>query len=327
LATYGTPTLAWSVLQRLQRDRRAYRLARASHAALYHYHSVEFIRWGGRLRRLSRRPVIFDCREDFEAYARQRRGIPASLRGPLAYLMRRQLRYAARSCDAIITADHGTAAQLRPEARRLVVVHNFPRLDLFPYPAATGLEPPFDIIYHGSLPRYHLEVCLAIDAALVQRGYSAQWRLIGKGMPEAAWFRQQLAQRGIAARFSICGIMPHERIAAELGHAKLGLIPLPDLPKFRTNIPRKLFEFMAMGLPVVMSDLPPSRPFVGDGTCAVMVPPHDYGAYAAAIVRLLRDPGLRRQMGEAGRKKVEQDYNWQRESRKLLDLYAELLTP
>jgi glycosyltransferase involved in cell wall biosynthesis len=60
---------------------------------------------------------------------------------------------------------------------------------------------------------------------------------------------------------------------------------------------QKLFEFMALGLPVVLSDLPPSRPFVGDGRSAIMVAPGDHGAYADAIIRLLRSPRLREEIG------------------------------
>jgi glycosyltransferase involved in cell wall biosynthesis len=121
--------------------------------------------------------------------------------------------------------------------------------------------------------------------------------------------------------------MPHTQVAAEVSKARIGIIPLPDLPKFRNNIPRKLFEFMALGIPTVLSDLPPSRPFVSDGSCAFMVPPNDYRAYAEAIIRLLRDPQLQVKMGAEGRKRIEKQFNWEREFPKLLALYEDLLTP
>ena len=118
LGSYGNPTLAWRLLGRALRDRTAYALARRSTVALYHFHSVEFIPWGCRLRRVTGRPVVFDCREDFVGYARQRRGIPEMLRPLLAKLVRSQLRRAAQSCDAIIVADEGTAKIFQPHAKR-----------------------------------------------------------------------------------------------------------------------------------------------------------------------------------------------------------------
>ena len=321
---YGNSTLSWRLFQRIRRDQQTYALARRSNAALYHYHSLEFIMWGRRLRRLSGRPVIFDCREDFEGYARQRRGIPDILRRPLARFVRNQLRVAAHYCDAIIVADRGTANMLRPYARRLLVLHNFPRLDLFLDGQAASRDKPYDIVYHGTIPKYHLEVCLAVDAALMERGRPVRWRLIGN-IPERDWLFEELTRRGIQERFYVTGLIPHDQIAEEVRKAKLGIIPLPDLPKFQNNLPQKLFEFMALGMPVVLSDLPPSRPFVGDGGCAIMVPPGDHSAYADAIIKLLDDPDLCRKMGAEGRRRVEQEYNWEKESQKLLDLYTELL--
>lgn len=325
ISRYTKPTLSWRLLSRLRRSRWVYSLARKSQAQLFHYYSPEFIPWARRLRKATQRPIIFDCMEDFEGYVRQRRGIPDPLRPILAFLMRRQLQSAARNSDAVIVADAGTALLLQPYARRLLVLHNYPRLDLFePHGGEDGSR-PYDVVYHGSIPRYHLEVCLAVDEHLVRRGVHLQWRLIGS-LPEIDWFLAALEQRGTRDRFHISGLVPHDRVASEVRKAKIGIIPLPDLPKFRHNIPQKLFEFMALGMPVVLSDLPPSRPFIGRDQCGILVPPQDYSGYAEAIIRLLQDPGLRREMGREGRRRVEQEYNWEQESRKLLDLYSEVLS-
>ncbi len=143
--------------------------------------------------------------------------------------------------------------------------------------------------------------------------------------PEMKWLTQELTRRGITERFHLKDFIPHREVAGELSKAKVGIIPLPNLPKFQNNIPQKLFEFMALGIPVVLSDLPPSRPFVGDGRSAIMVAPGDHGAYADALIRLLKSPRLRDEMGREGRKRVMEEYNWEKESQKLLSLYRELL--
>jgi glycosyltransferase involved in cell wall biosynthesis len=164
-----------------------------------------------------------------------------------------------------------------------------------------------------------------VAEALRQRGVRARWLFFGR-CPELSWARAEAARRGFADDFTIDDtLVPHSEVAARVLQARIGFIPLPDLPKFQHNLPTKLFEFMALSMPTVLSDLPPSRPFVGDGACAVMVPADDPGAYADAITRLLDDPELRRSMGAEGRRRVEGELNWQRESRHLLDLYAELL--
>lgn len=82
---------------------------------------------------------------------------------------------------------------------------------------------------------------------------------------------------------------------------------------------------MALGMPTVLSDLAPSRPFVGDGKCAIMVPPSDYNAYADAIEKLLNDFVLVEQMGQIGLQRATEQYNWDNEAKSIIKLYQHLL--
>ena len=325
LGPLGSPSWGLRVMERLRRSQRAYVIARQSQAALYHIHSPEFITYGIRLKK-SGRKIVFDFREDFESYVLQRPGIPSYLRNTLAFGVRKQLESAARNSDAVIVADEGTAKRFKGHARRTVVLHNFPRPDLFPYREVREDEKSFDIVYHGGLPKYYMDLCLRIDAALVQQGTQIRWRFITKGSPDMDWFQAELARAGALHRFTIDGLVPHEQIASEVCKARIGIILLPNLPKFQSNIPRKVFEFMALGMPVVLSDLPPTRPFVRNGDSAFLVPPGDCKAYADAITVLIRNPNLRQEMGAAGRRLVQQEYNWDKESQKLLGLYTDLLS-
>jgi glycosyltransferase involved in cell wall biosynthesis len=261
--------------------------------------------------------------EDFEGYARQRRGIPDGLREGIAFGIRQLLKMAAQHCDAVIVADEGTARFFRQYTQRVLVLHNYPDLSLFPdLSGQRGAE--YDLVYHGSIPRYHLDACLAIDDALCRKGFRAKWRLFGN-MPDREWFDRELANRGVSDRFHVSGLVPHDQVAMEVRKARIGIIPLPALPKFQNNIPQKLFEFMALGMPTVLSDLPPSRPFVGDGACAIMVPPNDYDAYADGILGLISDPVRCLAMGVEARRRVREEFNWEAESRKLIDLYQAIL--
>lgn len=85
-----------------------------------------------------------------------------------------------------------------------------------------------------------------------------------------------------------------------------------------------LLEAMATGKPVVASDIEGYRKVLEHGKEGLLVPPRDPERIAEAIVRLLKDPDLRRQMGEAGRKKALY-YSWSRVAEQVEDLYYELL--
>ncbi len=330
LHSVGAPAdqrLGLVLKRRWQRIRQAAILARRLQADLYHLHDPELIPLGLWLKAKTRARVVFDCHENNAAYIRQKHHVPALLRGGLAVGMEALERLASRSFDAIITADRGVADLYlrRFGARRVVTIHNFPQLDLFLQQPPPADDAPFDLVYHGTIPRYHLEVTFAVAEALHRRGRQVRWLFFGK-CPEAAWAQAEIVRRGLQDDIVLdANLVPHEQVAARVRQAKIGFIPLPDLPKFQHNIPTKLFEFMALGMPAVLSDLPPSRPFVGDGRCAIMVPPDDSEAYAEAIIRLLDDPALRRAMGAEGRARVMNEFNWQREAQYLLALYAELL--
>ncbi|WP_322819918.1 glycosyltransferase family 4 protein [Chloroflexus sp.] len=330
LRSVGVPAeqrLELALKRRWQRMQRAAALARQLRADLYHLHDPELIPLGLWLKVTTGARVVFDCHENNTAYIRQKHHVNPLLRKGLELGIATLERLAARAFDAIITADRGVAdLYLRQfRARRVVTVHNFPQLDLFLQQPPPSEDAPFDLVYHGTIPRYHLEVTFAVAEALRRRGRCVRWLFFGR-CPEIGWAREELARRGLQDDFVIDpDPVPHDQVAPRVRQARIGFIPLPDLPKFQHNIPTKLFEFMALGMPVVLSDLPPSRPFVGDGRCAIMVPPDDSEAYASAILRLLDDPVLRQTMGAEGRRRVINEYNWQREAQYLLALYAELL--
>jgi len=80
---------------------------------------------------------------------------------------------------------------------------------------------------------------------------------------------------------------------------------------------------MAMRRPIVSFDLVEARVSAGDA--AVYVPCNDELAFAKAIDALLQDPEQRRQMGEWGRRRVEQELSWEVSRRALVRFYQHLL--
>lgn len=308
--------------ERWRRGRAALKAALQRRGGLYHVHDPELIPTALALKRRTGARVIYDCHEDNIGFVLQKEHIPRSWRRSLSAIVALCERYAAGRVDAVVAADEGVRRRFSAWGARTEVLFNFPRLELFP-PFQAARERAVDLVYHGTVPRYHMEMCLAIDDELVRRGIEARWLMFGR-IADVEWARRRVEDRGATHRILLGGMVPHEQVAQVVAQARIGLIPLPDTPKFRHNIPTKLFEFMALGLPVVLSDLPPSRGFVGDGGCALMVPADSPGAYADSIQRLLGDSDLRDRMGREGRRRVEEMYNWTSEGAKLLELYRNL---
>lgn len=316
------------IRRRLKRLWRSACIAQSLKADIYHLHAIELILLGFWLKLTTHAHVIYDSHEDNISYLRQKYYIPRPIRWLLLIVLFLLEWVAAHWFDAIITADQGVANiyRQRYKAKWVVILHNFPRLDLFADGDMTiPIEKRYDLVYHGTIPRYHLEVAFSVAQKLRDRGIRARWLFFGDCV-EIDWARAELEKYNLTDCFEIDPKrIPHQEVSARVRQAKIGFIPLPDLPKFQHNIPTKLFEYMALEMPAVLSDLPPSRPFVGDELCAIMVPPHDYDAYVAAIDRLLQDDALRTCMGHIGRQRVLERYNWEAESQKLLDLYQVVL--
>ena len=82
----------------------------------------------------------------------------------------------------------------------------------------------------------------------------------------------------------------HGDVPAALRRARVGIVDLDEMPKFRNNISCKAFQYMASGMPVVGSDLPPQHLFIEHGVNGLFFEPDSHHALAAAVRRLLADP-------------------------------------
>jgi len=98
------------------------------------------------------------------------------------------------------------------------------------------------------------------------------------------------------------------------------------LPSYREGTPVTVLEAMAMGLPVVATDVPGCREAVIHGETGFLVPPRNVDELIQAIQKLIENPELRKQMGLAGRKRVVQYFAIEQIVEKYLDLYIELLS-
>ena len=96
-----------------------------------------------------------------------------------------------------------------------------------------------------------------------------------------------------------------ERRAAvpkRLADADIGIIYTSDTLYERCKCPGKLFEYMAMQLPVVATDVGEAAATIQEADCGIGVPPNDPKALASALDYLVQNPSVRRKMGENGRR-------------------------
>jgi glycosyltransferase involved in cell wall biosynthesis len=101
------------------------------------------------------------------------------------------------------------------------------------------------------------------------------------------------------------GLLPHVRVPEALRDLDI-FVALSRLESFGVSI----LEAGACGLPVVAAAVGGLKEVVVDGRTGILVPPDDPEAAASAMLRLVDNPGLRQNMGRAGRALVEATYEW-----------------
>ncbi|HMH18387.1 MAG TPA: glycosyltransferase family 4 protein [Burkholderiales bacterium] len=174
------------------------------------------------------------------------------------------------------------------------------------------------IVYAGSFFSWKGVDDLA-DAARTLPGLRI--RLIGGDEARIAELRARAGSVGAALDFT--GRIPHGRVATELARACIAVLPNRADPDSAFTSPIKLFEYMAAGCAIVVSDLPALREVLDSGD-AVWVAPGDAAGLADAIRALAEDPERARRLGARVREKAR-SYTWAARGERLARIVRPLL--
>jgi glycogen synthase len=143
--------------------------------------------------------------------------------------------------------------------------------------------------------------------------------LAGDGDERAA-LEADTARRGLASRVSFAGSLTHEAIFPFLASAALVAVPSRIEPFGLVAL-----EAAQMGRPAVASAVDGLAEVVAHGQTGLLVAPDDAAALAGAIASLLDNPDRAEAMGEAGRRRAESHFAWDRYVSAHEDLFQRLL--
>jgi len=182
---------------------------------------------------------------------------------------------------------------------------------------------PARILYAGQLYPWK-GVDVLVDA--MTRVHGARLVILGgiPGEKDMQRVQRRVQEQGLAQRVELRGSVPQVQVARELEQAAVVAVPfLKSAMTERHTSPIKLFEALAAARPVVASDLPSSREVLRHEDNALLVPPGDPVALAAALQRLLDDAALAERLARAAAADARH-YSWDARARRLAALFAEL---
>ena len=257
--------------------------------------------------------MIYDAHEAVGRPILAKDWIPSLLRRGVAWGSRTVEWIATRRwVDAVIAATPAIARNF--PAFKTEVVQNFPlREELAPVSAQPYRERPPYIVYIGGVTVIRGAREMAKAMRCLPPHLDARLVIAGSFDPPDLRVLYENCERA-----TLLGWLSRGQLATLLGL----LHPVPNHVEAQPN---KLFEYMSAGIPVIASDFPLWREIVGTTRCGLLVNPLDPEAIASAIEWLLTHPDEAEAMGKRGREAVQDRYNWEGESQKLLALYTRLI--
>jgi glycosyltransferase involved in cell wall biosynthesis len=153
--------------------------------------------------------------------------------------------------------------------------------------------------------------------AVIQEFPSTRFVLVGDGKQRPN-FEKQVMDLGLKEKFLFLG--PRADVPSILACCDIAV-----LPSRAEGMPNAVLEYMAAGLPVIVSRVGGNVELVEDGITGLLVPPEDSAALSAALLRLLRDRAMARRLAQAGHKHTVRNFSFERLVSDVDALYAELL--
>jgi glycosyltransferase involved in cell wall biosynthesis len=160
------------------------------------------------------------------------------------------------------------------------------------------------------------ELVIAAAAEVIKVFPQARFLFVGDG-PGRNRVEQEIKKAQLEAQILMTGY--REDIPAILSFTDLGIIS-----SVAEGIPQFLFQIMAMGKPVIATEVGGIPEIVTSGVTGVLIPPEDPAALVKAIVQALGDPGSARRLGAEGRRLVEQGYTVEKMAEKVYKVYQQV---
>ena len=298
---------------------KAFRLALKQKSDVYHFHDPELLPLMAFLKLITKKKVIYDVHEDYEKKILSRDWIKGSFRKIISFSFRMLESFCATTFDYIITADSHT--KMKFNSNKTEVVANFVPLSFTEGLTAKKTDDVFKIIYAGGISKDR-GIYVMIETMKYLQNNNIELHLLGE-IDDKELIDNIKTLRMVKYH----GWLPWTAVSQHLLDADVGLILLQPVPAYLyypgENI-IKLFEYMSTGLAILISNFPKLSKFISDINCGIPVDPTNPKEIAKVIEHLYKNPDLKREMGENGKKAILNKYNWDNEQNKLIRLYHEI---
>ena len=269
----------------------------------------------GWLLKRKRRPWVLEIRD---LWPESIVTVGAMRRGAAIRFIEKIEAFAYRRADLVVSVTDGFVPHIR--ARRgagpIAVIKNGVDLTTFTTPDAAaetefrtahGLTGKFVAAYVGTHGMAH-RLDTVLDAAeLLRDRADIAFLLVGEGA-ERARLVAEVAARGLT-NVAMLGQQPKAAMPGIWAASDAALVLLRRVDTFKTVIPSKMFEAMAMACPMILGVEGEAQALMEAGGAGIAITPESAAELAAAVTRLADDPSLATRFGESGRSFVTREFD------------------
>lgn len=294
--------------------------------SVYHVHDPELIPFAVVLKHMLGVKVICDFHEDVAGQILTKYWVPRPYRWILSSFVR-LFNSLALIGMGIIESDMIEGLYRQPKQS----VRNLPLLkrDTIRVRERSDFEKRPSLVYVGSVSEIRgAMTMLELAKKLCSLGIEFDMKIIGQ--PDRHGLEDQMnrfiVKNDLAENVQFLGPKPYSEAMRAIQNATLGLCLLSPVPNYTYSLSTKILEYMAYGLPVIMSDVPCCRQYVEYCKGGLIVKLDDIGDMAKKIASLLADPDRMLSISRHSQNIVLSELNWQHEAQLLSRFYRRIIT-
>ncbi len=291
-------------------------------ADIYHFHDPELI-VAGIVLRLAGKKVIYDVHEDVISDLGEKKWLPFKALAKLSYNLLELIAF--RTSFYFVLAEKSYEKKYLNQPSRYIVVQNFVPLTDFRFNNLPYNTDSKTIAFVGFLSaRRGLNYIIDALKMLKDKGLIINLRCIGTINPALTEIlSKSKSYSEVKEQVAFVGHIPFPESIYALRDCLAGLALPESIPNHYGSYPTKMFEYMAIGLPVISSDFELYKDIIDKYECGITLNPEDSQAIANAIEHLVLHPD-KASVYSTNAKEAVQDFDWKTEEEKLLDFYEKI---
>lgn len=318
----GNPTRPGRLYRMTTFAKTAYKEALTVDADLYHLHDPELLPYALKLKRHGK-AVVFDSHENYIEQIRNKPYLPGIVAKVASKIFDVYSRHIFSRIDGLTYAGNGESPTIFDDMCKIVVpTDNLPWLnELYDQYDPNSKREPNTACYIGGLDE------VRGITQIIKACYKAGCKLYLAGNFHSTSYKEKVFAMKEYSCVEYLGVIGRKEVVSLLQKVEIGLCTLLDVGQYykMLNLPTKVYEYMSMGMPVIVNDSLYNKKIIEELKFGVCVNPMDEDVFSSTLVELLKNDLQRERMGKNGRKAIKDRYSWDSAQHKLLDMYRTIL--